>query len=153
MYRRLLCVLNLHWIHWVAALVRWLLRMLQVARSIIPGWSCTDLHYARGAQLVLPMRVVGETNQLDVPSLTPLSVAACGRLKLGVSNCATSVDYCKLLIIDITFGCSRFSPGWLLAIEDFTFIGTKMYWRPSEPSCIEVCPHQDVLKTIVTLKL
>ena len=40
--------------------------------------ECTDLYYARGAQGVLPMRVGGATSQLDVPSLTPLSVAGCG---------------------------------------------------------------------------
>ena len=38
--------------------------------------ECTDLYYALGAQgaLVLPMRVGGATSQLDLPSLTPLSV-------------------------------------------------------------------------------
>ena len=41
-------------------------------------WGCTDLYYARGAQGVLLMRVGGATSQLDLPSLTPLSVAACG---------------------------------------------------------------------------
>ena len=40
--------------------------------------GCTDLYYARGAQVVLPMRVGGATSQLDLPSLTPLSVAGCG---------------------------------------------------------------------------
>ena len=38
---------------------------------------------------------VGETTQLDLPSLTPLSVAGSGRLQLGVPNWDTSVDYCK----------------------------------------------------------
>ena len=47
-----------------------------VARSI--PMRCTDLYYARGAQGVLPMRVGGATSQLDLPSLTPLSVADCG---------------------------------------------------------------------------
>ena len=47
-----------------------------VARSI--PLSCTDLYYSRGAQGVLPMRVGGATSQLDLPSLTPLSVASCG---------------------------------------------------------------------------
>ena len=47
-----------------------------VARSI--PLRCTDLYYARGAQGVLPMRVGGATSQLDLPSLTPLSVAGCG---------------------------------------------------------------------------
>ena len=32
----------------------------------------------------MPMRVGGATTQLDLPSLTPLSVAGCGRLQLGV---------------------------------------------------------------------
>ena len=40
--------------------------------------ECTDLHYARVAQGVLPMRVGGAISQLDLPSLTPLSVAGCG---------------------------------------------------------------------------
>ena len=40
--------------------------------------GCTDLYYARAAQGVLPMRVGGATSQLDLPSLTPLSVAGCG---------------------------------------------------------------------------
>ena len=37
----------------------------------------------------------GATSQLDLPSLTPLSAAGCGRLQLGVPHLATSVDYCK----------------------------------------------------------
>ena len=37
----------------------------------------------------------GATSQLDLPSLTPLSVVGCGRLQLGVHNLATSVDCCK----------------------------------------------------------
>ena len=43
-------------------------------------WGCTDLYYARGAQGVLLMRVGGATTQLDLQSLTPLSVAGCGWL-------------------------------------------------------------------------
>ena len=65
------------------------------------------------------MRVGGATSQLDLPSLTPLSVAGRGRLQLGVPHWATSVDYRKQLIIDTTFCGSRFSTGRLLAIEDF----------------------------------
>ena len=43
------------------------------------------LHLAiRGAQEVLPMMVRGATRQLDLPSVTPLSVACCGRLQQGV---------------------------------------------------------------------
>ena len=84
-------------------------------------WGCTDLYYARGAQRELSMRVGGVTSQLDLPSLTSLSVAGCGWLQLGVSHWAASVHYCKQLIIDPTFCGSRFSTGRLLAIEDFTF--------------------------------
>ena len=40
---------------------------------------------------VLPKRVGCVTSQLDLPSLTPLSVACCGRLQLGVNHWATSV--------------------------------------------------------------
>ena len=40
------------------------------------------------------MRVGGAASKLDLPSLTPLSVAGCGRLQLGVPNRPTSVDYC-----------------------------------------------------------
>ena len=47
-----------------------------VTRSI--PLRCTDLYYARGAQGVLPMRVGGATSQLDLLSLTLLSVASCG---------------------------------------------------------------------------
>ena len=57
--------------------------------------SCSDFYYARGAQGVLRMRVGGATNQLDLASLTPLSVAGCGRLQLGVRHWTTSVDYFK----------------------------------------------------------
>ena len=65
------------------------------------------------------MRMGGATSQLYLPSLTPLSVAGCGRLQLAVPFYATSVDYCKQLIIDPTFCGSRFPIGRLLAIKDF----------------------------------
>ena len=38
---------------------------------------------------------MGATNQLDLPSLTPLSVAGCGLLQLGVPHWAASLHYCK----------------------------------------------------------
>ena len=72
--------------------------MLKVARCKIESrlcLSCTDLYHARGAQGLLPMRVGGATSQLDLPSLTTLSVAGCGRLQLGAPHWATSVDYYK----------------------------------------------------------
>ena len=37
-----------------------------------------SFYYARGGQEALPMRVGGATSQLDLPSLTPMSVAGCG---------------------------------------------------------------------------
>ena len=40
--------------------------------------SCADLYYARSTQGVLHMRVRGSTRELDLLSLTPLSVAGCG---------------------------------------------------------------------------
>ena len=41
--------------------------------------------------MVLPIRVVGATSQLDQMSLTPLFEAGCGQLQLGVLRSATSV--------------------------------------------------------------
>ena len=67
------------------------------------------------------MRVGGATSQFDLPSLTPLSVAGRGQLQLGLTHWATSVYYCKQLIIDPTFCGSKFSTGRLLAIVDYTF--------------------------------
>ena len=40
-------------------------------------------------------RVGGATSQLDLPSLTPLSVAGYGWLQLMAPHWATSVNYCK----------------------------------------------------------
>ena len=40
-------------------------------------------------------RVGGATRQLDLPSLTPLSIAGCGWLQRGAPHWATSVNYCK----------------------------------------------------------
>ena len=37
----------------------------------------------------------GATSRLDLPFLTPLSFAGCGRLQPGVPHWATSVEYCK----------------------------------------------------------
>ena len=41
------------------------------------------------------MRVGGATSELDLPALTPLSVADSGSLQLGVPHWAASVHYCK----------------------------------------------------------
>ena len=40
-------------------------------------------------------RVGGAPSQLDLSSLTPLSVDDCGRLQLGAPHWATSVNYCE----------------------------------------------------------
>ena len=66
--------------------------ILKIAGSI-PGRGYADLYYARGAQGALTMRVGGATSQLDLPSLTALSVTGCGQLQLGVPHWATSLDY------------------------------------------------------------
>ena len=75
-----------------------------------------------GAQGVLPMRVGSATSQLDLLSLTSLSVGGCGQLQLGVPSWAASVDYCEKLITDPSF-CDRIFPtGRLLAMEDISFL-------------------------------
>ena len=52
----------------------------------------SDLYCASDVQVVLPCRRFVQTaSQLDLPSLTPFSVARCGRLQLGVPHWATSV--------------------------------------------------------------
>ena len=94
--------------------------MFKVGRSIPAKAALID--YGRGAQGILPIRVGGATSQLNLPSLTPLSIAGSGRLQLGVPHWAASVNYWKLLIIDPTFCGSRFSTGRLLAIEEFTLL-------------------------------
>ena len=53
------------------------------SHAAVARWSPTEvaliyIYYARGVQGVLPMRVGGVTSQLDLSSLTPLSVAGCG---------------------------------------------------------------------------
>ena len=58
-------------------------------------WGCTNLYYACDAQGVLPMRAGGATSQLDLLSLTPLFIAGCGWLQLGVPHWAASVHYWK----------------------------------------------------------
>ena len=64
----------------------------KVARSIRGcGWAAPIYTMHEALRGVLPMRVGGPTSQLDLPSLTPLSVAGCGQLQLGVPQWATSV--------------------------------------------------------------
>ena len=94
-------------------------RSLSAANLVICSPHCTVQYVElRG---YYPVLGGGATSQLDLPSLTPLSVAGCGRLQLGAPHWATSVNYCKKLIIEPTFCGSRFSTGRLLTIEDITF--------------------------------
>ena len=99
--------------------------------------GCLDAEVARSIEVVAEIAPIytmhealmgywpwgwgGATSQLDLPSLTPLSVAVCGWLQLGVPHWSTSVDYCKYLTIDPPFCGSRLYTGRLLAIENFTF--------------------------------
>ena len=129
-------------IHWVAAqAVRWP-GIPKVARSRLTecSKSCDlqpALHCAiREAQWVLHAlcRVERATNQLDLPSLTPLSVAGCGWLQLGAPYWATSVNYCKYLIIEPTFCCNRFSTAWEAPGHRETTIHIQL-WETSRHSC------------------
>ena len=58
---------------------------------------------------------------LDLPSVTPLSVAGCDRLQLGAPHWATSVGLLQVVDNYPTFCGSRF-----LAIGDFTFFTIKV---------------------------
>ena len=74
--------------------------------------------------------------QLDLTTLTPLSVADCGRLQLGVPHRATSVEYCKLLIINSTFCSSRFCAGRLMAIEDLIVFNNSQHGDQNERTSV-----------------
>ena len=65
-------------------------RVLQVFRFVARSYTVKYVELRDTAH-----EGVGATSELDLPSLTPLSVAGCGRLQLGVPHWATSVDYCK----------------------------------------------------------
>ena len=100
---------------------RWLPCMLKVARSFpCCGWSCTDLYYARGVHGVLPMRWGCDQSIGSIVSDAIVRSWLWSTVTRS-SHWVTSVDYCKLLIIDSTFCGSIFSTGWLLALENFTF--------------------------------
>ena len=76
----------------------------------------------RGAQGVLSFIGWGVTvSQLDLPSLTPLSVSVFGRLQLGASHWATSVVLLQVVDnLPPILWYYRFSTKRLLAMEDFT---------------------------------
>ena len=56
-----------------------------------PAEDAPIITVPQGAQEALIMRVGGATSQLDLKSLTPLSVASCGGLQLEFAHWATSV--------------------------------------------------------------
>ena len=65
-----------------------------------PGLTERDLYVlcTRGAQGVLPCEGWGVTaSQLDLPPLTPLSVAGCGRLQLEAVRWATWVTLLQVV--------------------------------------------------------
>ena len=69
--------------------------MMNVARSNL---GCDELHRSilcTGGSGGTTHEGGGATSQLDLPSLSPLSVPGCGRLQLGVPHWTTPVDYCK----------------------------------------------------------
>ena len=88
--------------------------MLKVAASI-PVRGGTVLLCARRSSGGTAHEGAGATCQFDLQSLTPLSVAGCGRLELGVCHWATSV---ALLQVGDNLPI-RFSSGGLFR-EDFT---------------------------------
>ena len=73
----------------------------EVARSSArQNRGCTDIYVlcASGAQGLLLCEGWGViANQLDLPSLTPLSVADCGRLQVGAAYWATSVTLLQVV--------------------------------------------------------
>ena len=85
------------WIPWVAApAVRWsgILKShvrggLSAASLVISARIAVCNTWSSGGTALC--RVGGATSQLDLPSLTPLSVAGCGWLQLGAPHWATSV--------------------------------------------------------------
>ena len=70
----------------------------EVVRSILAELRLHRFLLSTRGSRVFPnaCRLVnGATSQLDLPSLTSLSKAGCGRLQLGVPHWATSIYYCK----------------------------------------------------------
>ena len=59
---------------------------------------CTALYCVTNAQGLVPYKCWEATDgQLDLPSLTPLSVAGCGRLQLGVAHWAASIALLQVI--------------------------------------------------------
>ena len=56
------------------------------------------LHVQLALRGYCPVTGGGTTSQLDLPSVTPLSIAGCGRLQLGAANWATSVVLLQVVV-------------------------------------------------------
>ena len=71
-------------------------RLTQCSKScdLQPIPHCS-VHAVRGAQGALPMRVGGAASQLDLPALTPLSVAALWSTATRSSPLGYFSNYCK----------------------------------------------------------
>ena len=113
---------------WVAAQARWLPHM-QKSRVRVPGWQRLFIYalWAGDAQGVLPCEGWGVTaSQLDLPSLTPLSVAGCGRLQLEAAHWATWVTLLqvvdnwphKIVVVDSPLGGSRPKKTFILLLNE-----------------------------------
>ena len=73
---------------------------MQRSQVRVPGQTERDLYVlcASDAQGVLPWEWRGVTaSQLDLPSLTPLSAASCGRLQLEAAHWATWVTLLQVV--------------------------------------------------------
>ena len=86
-------ILNLEWPHRQCVGLAYPRTRVRAPVAVASLAICSPhLHRAIcGAQAVLPMMMGDATSKLDLPSLTSLSVAGCGRLQLEVLHWATSV--------------------------------------------------------------
>ena len=68
---------------------------LSAASLVICSPACIAVCNTWSSGGTAPCRVGGATSQLDLPFLTPLSVAGCGWLQPGAPHWAASVNYRK----------------------------------------------------------
>ena len=61
--------------------------IISAASLVICSPHCTVQYMELGGTALC--RVVGATSQLDLPSLTPLPIAGCGRLQLGLLHASS----------------------------------------------------------------
>ena len=109
-------------IPWLAALARLILQ----PQPHWPGWGCTDLNHARGAQGILPWGW-GYDQSIGSPYLTPLPIAGCGRLQLGVLYSTASADLAlHSVIVD-----SPLRGSWPLSGEARPGLSTERFYSNS----------------------